>query len=47
MIPLVKIFGSKDDNSVLVKGKVNDFKNYNELKKKIIDSSQNSKKKRQ
>ena len=45
MIPLVKIFGSKDDKSVLVRGKVNDFKNYNELKKKIIDSSQNSKKK--
>ena len=42
-----KIFGSKEDKAVLLKGKINDFKDYKELKDKIIDSSRNSKLKQQ
>ena len=37
---ILKIFGSKDNNSVWLRGKINDFKNYKELKNKIIDISQ-------
>ena len=43
---LFKIFGSKDDKSVILRGAFNEYKDYNELKKKIIDSSQKAKKKR-
>jgi hypothetical protein len=42
-----KIFGSKEDKAVLLKGKINDFKDYKELKDKIIDASRNSKLKQQ
>ena len=42
---LFKIFGSKDDKSVILRGAFNEYKDYNELKKKIIDSSQKAKKK--
>ena len=38
-----KIYGSKDSKQVLAKGYFNEFENYNELKKKIIDGSQKKK----
>ena len=38
-----KIFRSKGDQSVLLKGNINDFKNYTELKRKLIDKSQSAK----
>lgn len=38
-----KIFGSKEDRAVLHKGKINDYKDYKELKDKIIDVSRNAK----
>ena len=42
-----KIFGSNDkkDKSVMLKGNINDFKNYAELKNKLIDASQKYKNK--
>ena len=40
-----KIFGSKDDKSVILKGNFNEYKDYNELRRKLIDSSQKAKKK--
>ena len=40
-----KIFGNKGDNKVILRGKINDFKDYNELQKKIIESIKNAKKK--
>ena len=40
-----KIYGSKQDRTVLLKGNFNDFKDYNDLKKRIIDASQKIKKK--
>ena len=42
---LFKIFGSKEDKSVILRGNFNDFKDYNDLKRKIVDSSQKAKKK--
>jgi hypothetical protein len=38
-----KIYGSKESNQVIAKGNFNDFQNYNDLKKKIIDGSQKKK----
>ena len=38
-----KIFGSKDDKAVLLKGKILDYKIYKDLKNRLIDASQNSK----
>ena len=40
-----KVFGREDDKSVILRGNINDFKNYTEFKKKLIDTSQASKKK--
>ena len=39
-----KIFGNKDDKAVILRGKINDFTDYNVLQKKIINSTKNYKK---
>ena len=42
-----KVYEKEDDNYVLLKGNINDFRNYTEFKKKIIDKSQSSKRDKQ
>ena len=39
-----KIFAKKDDKAVILRGRINDFNTYNDLKKKLFESYQNSKK---